>query len=475
MLRLTKQTIIAYRERRFDRLFRMNRLPHWPGLRSCIVATAMTAALLPALAPTPASAGSLSQQQVQTDAPTGPLFGVAQNLADMGIHINSLAYDALENNVSTGNRVGRTSNNVTIFLGTDIDLGKLVGIEGGTLHVGVGLFFGRVRNGSQINAIQDTSSALAGLPILNRNRSWYLTSLSYEQKLFNDRLDVEVGRINAKRAFDLPYSGNAYSDDDPVFVMDGGTSPAPYAHWGGRASYRLTPRWQVGFGAYEVFPAEIRTFGTDFRIDQATGVLFVTNAVYQTHIADTNLPGRYEIVPFHNTSPVSDPLAPTSTHEGPYGIATRFQQAVWRPQGTGQFQHVDILGSFSYTPNPYVLAASNEELGLGLFGLTPETPNDSVAFKVDHLRLTSRAIDFEREARVSAGGPNIATSQDEFRFDVNAHIDLSHGLAFEPTVEYILNPDSDGLPNSPKVPQSGFAVAGVLVFKPNVLLGLDPG
>jgi porin len=134
-----------------------------------------------------------------------------------------------------------------------------------------------------------------------------------------------------------------------------------------------------------------------------------------------------------------------------------------------------VLGSFSYTPNPYVVAASNEELGLGLFGLTPTTPNDSIQIKVDHLQVTSRAIAFETEARVAAGGPDVSTPRDEYRFDVNAHIELGRGFAFEPTAEYILNPDSDGLPNSPSVPQSGFAVAGMLVFKPNILLGLDPG
>jgi porin len=345
--------------------------------------------------------------------------------------------------------------------------------------VGVGLFFGRVRNGPRVNAIQDTSSALGGLPIVNRSRSWYLTALSYEQKLLDGRLDIEAGRVNAKHAFDLPYGGNAYSDDDPVFVMDGGTSPAPYAHWGARASYRLTPRWQVGLGAYEVFPAEIRTFGTDWRFDQATGTLFVANAVYQTHFPDTDLPGRYEVVPFHNTSPVADPLAPQTEHAGPYGIATRFQQAIWRAYGPGRNltapQHLDALGSVSYSPNPYVLATSNEELGLGLFGLTSTTPDDSILIKVDHLRLTSRAIAFETEARVAAGGPDVSTGQDEFRFEANAHIELGHGFAFEPTAEYILNPDSDGLPDSPRVPRSGFAVAGMLVLKPNVLLGLDPG
>src|ERR1700733_14847030 len=372
---------------------------------------------------------SPAQAQLLTPAkivpPLGPLATLGQNLDDEGIRINSLIFDSFENNVSTGEDPGETGNDVSVFLGADFDLAKLADIPGATFHVQGGYFFGRVNNSVTNGWLQASSSVLAGLPFINRPRPYYLTRFSYEQELFSDRLDIEIGRINAKRAFDLPPPGDALSTDDPVFAMDGGTSPAPYAHWGARARLTLAPRWTAGFGTYLVDTSENQTFGTDWRFDQASGVLFASNLVYQTDWSQSAYPSRFELVPFHNSSPVKDPLHPAALHTGVYGIASRLQQTIWRnPLSKGVIpQHVDLFGSLSYTPNPYVIAANNQEVGVTLFGLTPDAPLDSITAKIDHLGLTERAIEFERQARVAAGGPDISTGTNEYRLELNLHVD----------------------------------------------------
>jgi porin len=420
--------------------------------------------------------------------PSGPLSALGRDLDRNGIRLNGFAYDSFENNVSTGENPGRSGNDISVFLGAAFDLGKIADIPGGTFHIQGGYFFARSRNGTNTGWLVDSSSVLAGLPFINRNQAEYLTNLSYEQKLFADRLDLEIGRLNAKRAFDLPIPGNLLSNDDAVFTMDGGTSPAPYAHWGVRGSYQFTPQWSAGAGAYTVNLAENRTFGTDWRFDQSSGGLLVANGVYQTDFTQRQFPSRFELVPFFNTSPVKDPLDtalgrsvvafphdPAALHPGAYGTATRLQQTVWRTRGPAATpRHIDLTGSLSYTPNRYVLAASYEEVGLTLFGLSEDRPFDSISVKVAHLSLNSRAIDFEREARVSVGGPDISTGQNEYRLELNAHVTIARGVAFEPVAEYIINPDTSGAPFSAKVPQDGFILAAMLIVYPNEILGL-PG
>ncbi|HVE23498.1 MAG TPA: carbohydrate porin [Acidocella sp.] len=406
--------------------------------------------------------------------PSGPLTALGQNLEDEGIRLNSLIFDSFENNVSTGENPGESGNDVSVFLGADFDLAKLADLPGATLHVQGGYFFGRVNNSVTRGWLQAASSVLAGLPFINRPRSYYLTRFSYEQTLCADRLDIEIGRINAKRAFDLPPPGNSLSTDDPVFAMDGGTSPAPYAHWGARARLTVTPRWSAGFGTYLVDTSENQTFGTDWRFDQASGALFVSNVVYQTDWSQSSYPSRFELVPFHNSSPVKDPLHPSALHTGVYGIASRLQQTIWRNKLSKSVvpQHVDLFGSVSYTPNPYVVAANNQEVGVTLFGLTPDAALDSITAKIDHLGLTQRAIEFERQARVAAGGPDVSTGTDEYRLELNAHVDLARGIGLEPVAEYIVNPDTSGNPNSAKVPRNGFVLALALIIHPNTVLGL---
>ncbi|MEJ1978027.1 MAG: carbohydrate porin, partial [Acetobacteraceae bacterium] len=424
--------------------------------------------------------------------PTGPLAKLGKRLDDSGVRFTSLVFDTFENNISTGENTGRSANNVTVFLGTELDLGKIAGIDGGTLHAQGGLFFGRVRDGTNKNWLTDSSSVLAGLPFINRDRSEYLTNLSYEQKLFANKLDIEFGRINAKRAFDLPNPGNNLSIDDPVFTMDGGTSPAPYAHWGARAAYALTPRWFTGVGIYTVDTAENQTFGTDWRFDQNTGELLVANGGYKTDFTQSDYPSRFELVPFYNTSLVKDPLDsalgrsvvafphdPAAEHMGAYGAAARLQQTIWHaagPSANPAFpQHIDIFGSLSYTPNQYVVAANNQEVGIALFGLTEDRPLDVISAKVDHLGINRRAIDFERQARVSMGGPNVSTGQDEYRLELNAHINIGRGVAVEPVAEYIINPDTSSAPFSAKLPKDGFILAAMLIIYPNTILGLPGG
>lgn len=426
------------------------------------------------------SIAQVSPAQAQLLAPAkivplaGPLTTLGQNLDDEGIRLNSLIFDSFENNISTGENPGETGNDVTVFLGADFDLAKLADVPGATFHVQGGYFFGRVNNSVTRGFLQDSSSVLAGLPFINRPRSYYLTRFSYEQTLFADRLDIEIGRINAKRAFDLPPPGNVLSTDDPVFAMDGGTSPVPYAHWGARARLTLTPRWSAGFGTYVVDTSENQTFGTDWRFDQASGALFVSNVVYQTDWSQSSYPSRFELVPFHNSSPVKDPLHPSALHTGVYGIASRLQQTIWRnPFSKGAIpQHIDLFGSLSYTPNPYVIAANNEEAGVTLFGLTPDGALDSITAKIDHLGLTQRVIDSERQARVAAGGPDVSTGTNEYRLELNAHVDLARGVGLEPVAEYIINPDTSGNPNSAKVPRNGFVLALMLILHPNTILGL---
>jgi porin len=71
---------------------------------------------------------------------------------------------------------------------------------------------------------------------------------------------------------------------------------------------------------------------------------------------------------------------------------------------------------------------------------------------------------------VSGGNQGIA--RDKFIFELNAHLALPYGVAFEPVVQYVVNPNSYWNPLTPTHPKDGFYMGGTVVIPVGVILGV---
>ena len=122
-------------------------------------------------------------------ATAGPAkAALAAGTLDLG---NGLTFLLNYTSESAANPIGGirqgTAYTAQVFFGVDADLSRIAGIDGATFHAIVTQRHGRSLSGDFIG--NDTSVQ----EIFGGGQTSRLTLLSYQQKLFDNRLDVEVG------------------------------------------------------------------------------------------------------------------------------------------------------------------------------------------------------------------------------------------------------------------------------------------
>ena len=119
----------------------------------------------------------------------GPLATFAAPLADKGVTFHVLALDFVSANPSVGLQPGHVAHSAYIIEGVDLDLTKLFGMPGTSLHY-ENIFFAGVRN---LNIAPQIGDVNTGYPPPFTPRIARLSRATVEQKALDGKLDVEIG------------------------------------------------------------------------------------------------------------------------------------------------------------------------------------------------------------------------------------------------------------------------------------------
>jgi porin len=406
---------------------------------------------------------------------SGPLAPLANRLADYGLNFHALYLGAMEYNPSTGERTGQSAFASEIRPGVDIDLDKIFSIPGAQIHIDESIFFLTDNVGHGPSFATQASGYFSANPIMQPKRDNYLTLLTYEQKLLHDRIDIEVGRMNANHYFDLPNCTTGLTCGDPIEMLSGGGAPPAYAFWGGRASYQLTPTYYIQVGAFENDPTDTDTHGFRWTTSSAAGAKYDAELGYKSSFAQVAYPGNYELIGVYNTDHFKLPDG-TATRQGTFSILTRLQQTIWRADhgATAKLDPANIaaFGSISADPDKFQPYNYFVQAGLTYTGFLPSRPLDRIGIMGSWVSVAKHELNFQREARVAAGGPNVMTPSNSFSFEVDASIFLAADAALQPFIEYNINNDTFYNVNSPTVPKDGVVVGATLIVYLGRFLGL---
>lgn len=184
------------------------------------------------------------QTQQDTPAPTSPpprvgLFPeFGAKLLSRGIDFHGVAYDHFLANPSVGINPGQTSNLAGFRPAVDVDLEKLAGVRGGTVRLGM-TFFGLKTDLPQFAG--QVGGGLDGFQTRPAVQTNIVSIATYEQRLFDNKLSIEIGRTNMYNYFLLPNSLDPFFYYSPTIQVNGDFGANPYPVWGGRATYKLTP------------------------------------------------------------------------------------------------------------------------------------------------------------------------------------------------------------------------------------------
>lgn len=384
-----------------------------------------------------------------------------------GILIKGVLNDDLQGNVTGGLRRGY-DNGGGYSLGADWDTRKVFGDDGGQVHVQFTQFYGKTIQHNIGNAI--------------KSEGWYypvehfnLSQFAYEQNLFDGKLNLYGGRVNATAPFARPTYGCSFISGSqcPSYLqlMTGGFTSFPYVTWGGRFRYTPVDKVYIQSGAYEIDPRRRTEEGFNFSLNGATGYVLPVEVGYGTDFNNDKYPRHFKLGGWYNSAPYTDPLLNTAGNSralvggtaksyqgGRGGLYALADQVIYRPND-GSLRNLAVFTSTSEPLDERETFQSQSTAGVFWTGPIAERPFDTWGVMMTYIVFTGRETEYMNQLLEKAGSPG-GINRDEVNLEMNYGYRLTRGVFIYPNFEYIINPDISMRLNAKTAPGDA-AVFGV--------------
>ncbi len=483
--------------------------PHLPNrfLRKALLGTCLTCAIPLGITAAPAQSPSAIESLTGEAGPStdagaigvapdgtakwhGPLAPYAARLAAQGLSFDVNAYEYFFSNPSAGLRPGQLSNSTYYLLSLDADLDRIAGIRGGWLHY-TQTFFGLRWNNRNMDG--DVGDSTVGYqPTYNRDFA-RLSILTYEQRLFDDTLAIEIGRTHPNRYYALPPCQSSVSCFQDILQINAGLTSPLYSVWGANLAYKLSADDYVQAGAFSVTSGANFLSGYDWGYEPLNGALVLAEIGRSTTFATRAYPGRVALTGFTTTADHPDnlrtmfgtskglnPGAQVLQRSGTSGVILTGSQVIWRADaGTDAANpnptSVQAYTSLAYAPDPTIPIRWNAFAGLTLQAPDQTRPFDRYGIKANWQRIAPDYARFLSDANAISGGSGAPYARDKFVFEANAHLAVGKGVFFEPVVQYLVNGNSYWNPYTANRAKDGFYVGATLIVPLGAIFGLSPG
>jgi porin len=368
---------------------------------------------------------------------TGDWGGVRTDLKDDGVTIFGNYVSMFNANVNGG--IKRTNTNAQqVLLGTILDLGKIAGIEGGTLH-----FATTERMGNSVST-SGVGNQFLEQTYYGGGATLRLMELSYGQTFDDKKLYAQIGFSFEGEYFAftpgfLLFPSQALDAHPPVYD-NSGWSDAPLSHWGGLVKYNETSDLYTEVGLWEVNPTyATANHGYDINFRGATGVIIPAEIGLTQHWFGDALPGSIKIGGYYDSSTVSSASGNGQSYSGRYGGYLLASQTIYRDPAnstrtlTAYFQ---INGGDARTAKIPAFYA----LGLIKDGTFPGRPKDLFGIGAYAAIVNPRAISYREAELADEDIQNGALQLGEYGINISYAFNVTPWLNFSPNFQYIINP-----------------------------------
>lgn len=430
-------------------------------------------------------------------APPGrPLESVGRTLRDYGISPHIDMTEIAMRNPSVGLDTGH-GYAVTIFgLGADIALDKLANVKGGTVHFQE-LYAPWISHqsvyGPDFGA--QVGDTIAGSPTPFIPRVSHLALFTYEQRLMDDKLTIEVGKSNAGNYFGLPLCNVPFGCVNIIKQNTAAINPPPYANWSARVAYDFTPQWRGQVGAWRTdnnYP-----FTSGWERSEGTGkssvsTTYLASLAYRTDYSMEAYPTNVEVFGFHNNGTQTDPYLtskgtskvgsadPADTSKGVSGLYVGGKKTFWRADGgQGGAPNPTALSAYGAVTHTFdtdstVGVSDVGNAGIILSAPFKSRPFDSYSVNLNWVKLTSREQHFLEDAHALAtGGDSYSENRNEFTVGLDANFILTDSIVLSPFVTRTFNANSYLNPYSTDNPRDGYLIGLLFHMQIDQLLGLN--
>jgi len=425
-----------------------------------------------------ASATATASRSTALSAPTpkpraGLLGGIGERLNTWGITPVLNLTQMYLTNPTLGQETGKHEALTFITVGANFDLQKLLGIKGATIHFNQ-LYVPFTTN---LSYGLQAGDSLVGQPAPYVPQVSHLVTFTWEQKAFNDRVDLEFGKSNAGAYFGAPVCNQGFGCQSPILQDNAGFNAPIYANWGARIAYNFTPSITAQVGAWRSNPAYPFTNGWEWSDKIKDSNTYLANLTYHTEYSSDPYPKHYEVMGFYNTANQVDPYYTSQTHKGTSGLYVGGRQVIYRPDGGKGGVFPTALSAFGSVTTSLDQQNGNGLQTTGNAGLTVEAPfrsrpHDSYSLKLSWVRLTQHEQDYLKAANLAAGGSGYTVGRDEFSLGIDANLVVTPSVVLSPFIARTWHTDAWGNPSYANTPRNGFAGGLLLTVFFDKMLGL---
>ena len=379
----------------------------------------------------------------------GDWGGVLPKLADFGV-TPALTYvsDSSGNPIGGRSRGVAYADNIGFQLG--IDLEKMAGLSGASFLVSMSYRDGHSLSRERVGNVFTIEQLYGG-------QTFHLIDVAYQQKLFDDHVELSLGRLAAGDDFlvseyDYIFMQNGF-DGNPVgiFFNSPGMTAYPNSTWGGRVTFKPTRRSYIMAGVYNGDPTirDVYHRGVDLSMD---GPLFaIMEMGYRVNglPGDSQYLGNYKIGAWYDQSPYTDyttvaRATPARTRNDNWGICVLVDQVVAPFGEPGSNRGLSVFGSLLVSPDesrsqmPYFFTA-----GVAARGIVDSRPEDVLALGALFGEFSSDLR--QSQEREQLLDPTVGVQTHEAVIELTYRISYNHGAVFlQPDIQYIVNPGAAG-------------------------------
>lgn len=420
-----------------NRLIRSRRFPAWLG----------------ALA---VAAFALGGAEVHAgDATANPYLlgewgGQRKQLAEQGVAFNLGYTSELAHNFSGG--TGRLTRYTDQWVfGTTLDLDKRWGWRGASFQ-----FTMTDRNGRNLGADASIGNNMLIQEVYGRGQTWHLTQLWLEQKLFEKRVELKLGRLTVGEdfaSFSCDFQNLTFCGAPPGNLVGNYWVNWPTSQWAARIKYHTAANAYLQLGAYQVNPKFV-----DDRYARhngwkpnnpsgTTGALIPLEAGWEP--GWRGLPSSWKAGAWYDTSNSDDlyldvnrsprgltGLAPLR-RRGRFGAYVSLQQQV---TGSADGRGATLFLNFTQADRNTARLDRQMALGVQYKGPFARRAQDAVGIALGATRNNRRFADFAGQNDVRTGQDTIAGSSYEYEGEMYYAWNPVPSVSLRPNLQYIRHP-----------------------------------
>lgn len=398
----------------------------------------------------------------------GPLSKIGDALEARGITFGLLLTNAYFANPTTGISAGHSVDYFALFMSTDVNLSKLIGLPNTHLHITEA--WEPPSHNTYAYAFQ-AGSAFTPFPVQTTSTDLVKFTLSHD--LFEKRLHIEYGRMNLTDDFMVSSMCTGCLASTPAITLN--VPGFAKSVWGARIAYQLSRHTRLGLGAIEDNAALFtQSDGWDWRTRTRTGILGVANMLYTTDFSDVPYPLNAEAGLYHSTSPYTDdlhnvdgssqaidPERTALTHgNGTWGFYGQARQVVWTATGSegAARPNIALYGGAFITPGAGQSYPVEAYGGAEYGGFLRNNPAALIGSTVRYIRLSRGRALYEQQLSTINGWGSSRVHQNTFAFDVHAQYALAPGILINGFAQYFLHPN-----RTHTLPASGPSRSGSMI------------